>query len=56
MKLKDLSIIFSAGVLAILFVVVNMFSYLFIEKGLLLITAGVGFIAYILKLLIGVLF
>lgn len=54
MKLKDLSLIFSAGVLAILFVVVNLLSTFFIEKGGLLIIGAVLVATYLMKFLLGV--
>lgn len=56
MKTKDLSLIFTAGVIAILFVVVDLLSYLFIEKGLLLIITAIMSIAFISRWLAGVLF
>lgn len=56
MKLKDLSWIFTAGVLAVLFSIISLLSYLFIEKGLLLIIAGITIALCFAKFLTGVLF
>ena len=55
MKLKDMSFLFTAGVITILFVMVNMLSYLFIEKGLLLITIAIAFCFVAVKVLLGIL-
>ena len=41
MKLKNLAFIFTAGMIAILYCIVDLLSYIFIEKGLLLyLTVG----------------
>lgn len=54
MKLKDLSMIFVAGLLAILFVIIDLLSKLFIEKGGLLIIIAVLVAAQLVKYLVGV--
>lgn len=56
MKLKDLSLIFTLGVVAILLVIVNMLSYLFIEKGLLLVIIAATTLSVAAKWLTGILF
>lgn len=54
MKLKDLSMIFVAGIIAIVFVIVNLISEVLIARGgLLLIALGYIFV-YLLKLFMGV--
>jgi hypothetical protein len=54
MKLKDLSTVFVAGVLAIVFVIVNLISEILFAKGGLLILAFGYIFMYLLKLFINV--
>lgn len=54
MSLKDLSMVFIAGILAIVFVAVSLLSKLFIEKGGLLVIIAALAVVYLLKFLLGV--
>lgn len=55
MKFKDLSLIFTAGVLAVLYVFINIISYVFIEKKLLVFGIMLTVAVYLVTFLAGVL-